>query len=51
MVNDATLEDARQVGLTECVKVIGNGTDIGGTCLEKFDVPMYTGMLVSERNQ
>lgn len=98
VVNDATLEDAGQVGLTECVKVIGNGTDIGGTCLEKldpvaytalqeadvilakgqgnfetlqqcglniyyiflckcemfskkFDVPMYTGMLVSEREE
>lgn len=29
--NDATLEDARQIGLTEMVRVIGNGNDIAGT--------------------
>ena len=34
VVNDATIEDAEQVGLTEVVKVIGNGSDILGTCLK-----------------
>ena len=34
VVNDATIEDAEQVGLTEVVEVIGNGSDILGTCLK-----------------
>lgn len=34
VVNDATMEDALQVGLTDVVEVIGNGCDIGGTFLE-----------------
>ena len=33
VVNDATIEDAKQVGLTEMVRVIGNGSSVGGTCL------------------
>lgn len=33
-VNDATMEDARQIGLTEEVQVIGNGNGVAGTCLE-----------------
>ncbi len=33
VLNDATLEDARQVGLTDIVSVRGNGTNIAGTCL------------------
>ena len=33
-VNDATIEDAEQVGLDDLVKVIGNGSDILGTCLK-----------------
>lgn len=32
IVNDATIEDARQVGLTELVRVMGNGNNIAGTC-------------------
>lgn len=32
-LNDATMEDAKQIGLTELVNVIGNGTDIAGTVL------------------
>ena len=35
-LNDATMEDAVQVGLTQIVKVIGNGNDIAGTCLEEL---------------
>ena len=31
VVNDATMEDARMVGLTEIVPVMGNGSDVGGT--------------------
>ena len=34
VINDATIEDAEQVGLNELVKVIGNGSDILGTCLK-----------------
>ena len=33
-LNDATMEDAKQVGLTDLVSVIGNGTDVAGTVLE-----------------
>lgn len=32
-LNDATMEDAEEVGLTELVSVMGNGTDIAGTSL------------------
>lgn len=31
VVNDATMEDAREVGLTSIARVIGNGSDVGGT--------------------
>lgn len=34
VLNDATMEDARQVGLTEVVDVVDNGSGIAGTCLE-----------------
>ncbi len=34
VMNDATMEDAEQVGLVDLVKVIGNGSDILGTCLQ-----------------
>ena len=34
VMNDATMEDAKQVGLNDLVKVIGNGSDILGTCLQ-----------------
>ena len=34
VLNDATMEDAIQVGLTEMVNVIGNGSEIAGTYLE-----------------
>lgn len=33
-MNDATIEDAEQVALNDLVKVIGNGSDILGTCLK-----------------
>lgn len=36
VLNDATLIDARQVALTDIVKVIGNGSNIAGTCLNKI---------------
>ena len=97
VLNDATLEDAVQVGLTEMADVRGNGSDIAGTCIEelseearkiiydsdvilakgqgnfetmqmcglnvyyifmckcemfarKFQVPIFTGMLLSDKN-
>lgn len=34
ILNDATMEDAIQVGLTDVVDVIGNGNDMPGTCLQ-----------------
>ena len=34
ILNDATMVDAVQVGLVDIVRVIGNGTNIPGTCLE-----------------
>ena len=33
-LNDATMEDAIQVGLTDVVRVIENGTNYPGTCLQ-----------------
>lgn len=34
VLNDATIEDAMQIGLMEECEVIGNGTNIAGTCLD-----------------
>ncbi len=34
VLNDATLEDARQVGLFQAGRVIGSGNGVAGTCLE-----------------
>lgn len=36
VLNDATMEDAVQIGLTNLVEVIGNGNGIAGTCLEEL---------------
>lgn len=36
VLNDATLEDAQQVGLTDLVTVLPNGNGIAGTCLERL---------------
>ncbi len=36
VLNDATIDDARQVGLCDVAKVLDNGTDIAGTCIEKL---------------
>ena len=36
VINDATMEDAMQVGLTQVAKVIPNGSDIAGTWLEEI---------------
>jgi len=36
VVNDVTIEDAEQVGLTNIVKVIGSGSSVAGTCLNKI---------------
>lgn len=33
VVNDATIEDAEQTGLTELARVIGNGNSVAGNCL------------------
>lgn len=34
IINDATLEDARDIGLTDLVSVIENGSDVPGTLLD-----------------
>lgn len=36
VLNDATMDDAVQVGLDEITNVIGNGSNIAGTCMEKI---------------
>lgn len=36
VINDATKEDAEQVGLYDVAEVIDNGSNIGGTCLHKI---------------
>ena len=36
VINDATMEDAMQAGLTELAEVIPNGSDIAGTWLEEI---------------
>lgn len=35
-INDATMEDAQEIGLTELVPVIGNGSDVCGTWLPRI---------------
>lgn len=44
IINDATMEDAEQVGLTELVDVIGNGNDIAGTWMEELSEEAKTSM-------
>lgn len=36
VLNDATMEDAKQIGLTEMVSVLGNGSGIAGTAFAKI---------------
>lgn len=40
VLNDATMEDAQMVGLTDLVRVLGNGTEVAGTYLEEIDKPV-----------
>lgn len=35
-LNDATMKDAEEVGMNDLVKVIHNGNDIAGTCINKL---------------
>jgi len=55
IINDATLEDAREVGLTELVPVIDNGSDAPGTLLEdcspEFVEAFHTADLVISKGQ
>ena len=37
VINDATMNDAREVGLTELVPCIGNGNGAPGTVIKRFD--------------
>ena len=36
VINDATMEDAKQVGITDYARVIPNGSDIAGTWIEEM---------------
>lgn len=36
-LNDATIEDAQQVGLDQVTTVMGNGSDLAGTCLDSVN--------------
>lgn len=38
VINDATIEDAQAVGLTDLVRVIGNGDDAPGTIIETCSI-------------
>ncbi|KYH34321.1 hypothetical protein CLTEP_17460 [Clostridium tepidiprofundi DSM 19306] len=40
VINDATMEDAKSVGMTDIVRVIDNGADVPGTLL-KFSSPEF----------
>lgn len=55
VINDATLADAEQVGLTERVKVIDNGTDAPGTvladCGPAFREAFYSADLIISKGQ
>ena len=42
VLNDATMTDAEQIGLTKIVKVIGNGTEIAGTVLDEISEEALT---------
>ena len=35
-LNDATIKDAKEAGMTDLVKVIHNGNDIAGTCMSRL---------------
>ncbi len=35
VLNDATMDDAKQIGLDKIARVTGNGTAIAGTCLDR----------------
>ena len=36
VLNDVTVEDAEEIGLSEVAGVLSNGDDVGGTCLERI---------------
>ncbi|MBE5868741.1 MAG: DUF89 family protein [Lachnospiraceae bacterium] len=47
-INDATLEDAREVGLTDIVPCIGNGTAIPGTVISKISPQAREALLTAD---
>lgn len=53
VLNDATIDDALQIGLTDTVEVVGNGSSIAGTCLEAvskeaLEVINYADVIISK---
>ncbi len=55
IINDATMEDAQAVGMTDLVPVIDNGADIPGTvlshCSESFRKRFYAADLIISKGQ
>ncbi len=55
VINDATMEDARSIGLHEIVEVIDNGSDAPGTvlddCSEEFRQRFYAADLILAKGQ
>lgn len=48
VINDVTLADAEQVGLTRVCKVVGNGSDIPGTCLDEVSAEVKNLLSVND---
>ena len=36
VLNDATVEDAEEIGLSEVARILPNGDDVAGTCLKRI---------------
>lgn len=55
VINDATMDDAKEVGLTDIVKVISNGSDAPGTvledCSEEFKDYFYKADIIIAKGQ
>ena len=39
VLNDATMEDALQIGLDKIANVTSNGSNVAGTCIDKISGP------------
>lgn len=48
VLNDATMQDAKEIGLTEVVEVLSNGTNIAGTCCDKLSPEAKAALLSAD---